>query len=676
MKFLRNRSLKQLSILLAIGLFIAIVAEILFLKNHFTKIEAIHQQVDFARTVQLTNQRLSLTVDQAIRNPGLKSKMLALVDENDFNLNILENGGRIPGSDIFLGKLQRLPSITFTNLKSLWDKYKATLQKFEPTEEYGVITQAQSLNLASWYTRLTNDLYDEVERAQNQFTVLLISFLIINGLLLAGCIVLFNRYVINPLKFIGANTVSHNHTNGLPKNEIGIVAGQINDVIEQLRDATDFVKAIGEGKLDMDYRAELDPNYEPGKNKLADELIDMQGKLLALNTDEQRRKWANEGLTKLVDILRNSNDNLTELGDKIISTLVQYTDANQGGLYILNDDDERNKHLELVSLFAFNIKKFEKQHVKLGEGILGQTFLEKETTYLTNIPEEYVRITSGLGDAAPKSILFVPLKVDREVYGIVELASFKEFLPHEISFVEKLGETIASTLSSVKINQKNRKLLEQFKVQTEQMRAQEEEMRQNMEELTATQEGMHRLVKEAQDKEEYLNNLMDASPDAIVAIGRDYRVVLRNNARLFQQFIEQGIPYEKGFYVLGLFKNDEFDYHKSIYDRAFNGEVITVTKEYFGKKYSISYNPLHASSGEIIGVSIFAHDETELAALKTQLSTLENTYQEKIKVLEAAATAPPSEEDRWSLAAEVEKTFRIQLEALKITQEQLGKKHP
>jgi flagellar motility protein MotE (MotC chaperone) len=254
-------------------------------------------------------------------------------------------------------------------------------------------------------------------------------------------------------------------------------------------------------------------------------------------------------------------------------------------------------------MFAFNIKKFEKQRVKLGEGILGQTFLEKETTYLTNMPEEYVRITSGLGDAAPKSILIVPLKVDKDVYGIVELASFKEFEPHEISFVERLGETIASTLSSVKINQRNRRLLEQSQQQTEEMRSQEEEMRQNMEELTATQEGMNRLLKEAQDKETYLNNLMDATTDAIVAIDTDYKVVMRNNAPLFDGFTAQGIKYEKGYYVLGLFKQDEFNYHKSIYDKAFGGETVKVTKEYFGRKYSISYNPLRSNSGEVIGVS-------------------------------------------------------------------------
>ena len=145
---------------------------------------------------------------------------------------------------------------------------------------------------------------------------------------------------------------------------------------------------------------------------------------------------------------------------------------------------------------------------------------------------------------------------------------------------------------------------------------------------------------------------------SIAAIDREYKVVLRNNAPLFHQFIAQGIKYEKGYYVLGLFKQDEFNYHKGIYDKAFAGETVAVTKEYFGRKYTISYNPLRSTSGEVIGVSIFAHDESELESLKAQLSG-----QQKV-----------SGDGNWSLAEELEKTFRIQLEALKITQEELSRK--
>ena len=662
MNFFRNRSLKQLSIILPGAFLLVILLEIFWLQSHFNHTESVQYQIDFVRSVQLNNERLSFQLNELPQGASLSPATLSLVEQQELHLQLIETGGRISGSDIFLPGLQRLPKITYGNLKDLWVAYKKQILELHSqgnnNERTFALIQAQSLRVSDWLTKLSDDLYDEAAKSRSTQTTAFIVIIATDVFLLFVLIVGFHRLVLSPIKYIEKNTIIHQHTHGLTQNEIGILATQVNEVIEQLRDATDFVKGIGEGKLDMDYKTELDINYSLGKNKLADELIAMQSKLKAINLEDQRRQWANEGLTKFVDILRNANDNVQTLGDKIISSLVQYTGSNQGGLYILNDDDENNKYLELISLFAFNIKKFEKQQIKLGEGILGQTFLEKETTYLTNMPEDYARITSGLGDSAPKAILIVPLKVDKDVYGIVELASFHELEAHEINFVEKLGETIASTLSSVKINQRNRKLLEQSQQQTEEMRAQEEEMRQNMEELTATQEGMNRLLKEAQDKETYLNNLMDATTDAIVAIDREYKVVLRNNAPLFENFLSQGIKYEKGYYVLGLFKQEEFNYHKGIYDKAFAGETVEVTKEYFGRKYTIAYNPLRSSMGEVIGVSVFAHDQTELLALKEQL-----------------AHQPEAGHDgNWLLAEEIEKTFRIQLEALKITQDELTRR--
>ena len=661
MNFLRNRTLKQLSVILATVFTVVVIVEIIWLSSRFSKVESVQYQIDFVRSIQLANQQLASQLQLTPAETSLSPAIISLTKQQDAQLKLVETGGRIPGSEMFIPTLQRLPKITYDNLIRVWEIHKKQILDYNSQSIRNLNeVNAQSIIVSDWLGKLIDDLYDEAAQKQAGISRVIFIILAFNIALLIALVILFNRSVIVQLKRIEDNTMLHSHTNGFTKNEIGALAIQVNEVIEQLRDATDFVKGIGEGKLDVDYKAELDNNYVPGKNKLADELISMQSKLKTVNIEEQRRKWANEGLTKFVDILRNSNDNVHTLGDKIISSLVQYTGANQGGLYILNDEEENNHYLELISLFAFNIKKFEKQRIKLGEGILGQTFLEKETTYLTNMPDDFTRITSGLGDATPKSILVVPLKVDKEVYGIVELASFREFERHEIDFVERLGETIASTLSSVKVNQRNKRLLEQSQQQAEEMRAQEEEMRQNMEELTATQEGMNRLLKEAQDKETYLNNLMDATTDAIVAIDREYKVVLRNNAPLFEGFIAQGIPYEKGYYVLGLFKQEEFTYHKSIYDKAFAGETVKVTKEYFGRKYSISYNPLHSNTGEIIGVSIFAHDETELEALKEQLAKQQKT----------------GAEESWNLAEEMEKTFRIQLEALKITQDELTRKAP
>jgi transcriptional regulator with GAF, ATPase, and Fis domain len=130
--------------------------------------------------------------------------------------------------------------------------------------------------------------------------------------------------------------------------------------------------------------------------------------------------------------------------------------------------------------------------VEIGQGLLGQAYLEKRSIYLKEIPKNYISITSGLGMANPTTLLIVPLKVNEDILGVIELASFHEFSDFEIRFIETIGENIASTLQGIKTNTITKELLAASQQQTEEMRAQEEEMRQNMEELSATQEEMSR----------------------------------------------------------------------------------------------------------------------------------------------------------------------------------------
>jgi PAS domain S-box-containing protein len=118
-----------------------------------------------------------------------------------------------------------------------------------------------------------------------------------------------------------------------------------------------------------------------------------------------------------------------------------------------------------------------------------------------------------LGEANPKCFLIVPLKSEEEVIGVIELASFNTFQDYQISFMEKVGESIASTMVTTQNNQRNKVLLEQSHLLTEQMRAQEEEVRQNLEEMQATQEEMvrknkeiERLLNEANEKETLLKD--------------------------------------------------------------------------------------------------------------------------------------------------------------------------
>jgi hypothetical protein len=211
--------------------------------------------------------------------------------------------------------------------------------------------------------------------------------------------------------------------------------------------------------------------------------------------DSERRQWSSQGLAMFGDILRAQHGDSQKMFDSIVSTLVKYIGATQGVLFLIEGENE-DRSLQLVATYAYDRKKYIQKTIPVGEGILGQAVLEKSPVYMTEIPKQYIQITSGLGDAPPRSLLVSPLLVNEEVFGVIELASFQIFEPHVQEFVGKIGESIASTISTVRVSEKTKTLLEELQQQTEEMKSQEEEMRQNMEELVATQEEMQRKEQE------------------------------------------------------------------------------------------------------------------------------------------------------------------------------------
>jgi len=251
--------------------------------------------------------------------------------------------------------------------------------------------------------------------------------------------------------------------------------------------------------------ARLLEEAEESNQRIAQSEVEMKASIEQLKNaqeEEKKRQWASEGLAKLSSILRDY-DNAKSMGDRVIAYIIKYLEANQGGLFLVKED-EGEKEIQLLSCYAYNRKKYLKKSIAPGEGLLGQAYLEKEPIYLTEIPSDYVNITSGLGKATPRSLLIVPLKINDEVEGLLELASFNEFAPHEIEFIQTLGENIAATLKNNSINEKTKLLLQASQQQNEEIRAQEEEMRQNMEELQATQEQSERLREELEANQQLL----------------------------------------------------------------------------------------------------------------------------------------------------------------------------
>ncbi len=416
---------------------------------------------------------------------------------------------------------QILSTITDT----LFVQHKEVMQKlnkFEAYEDLGTLFQMEAKvedggEIIEATNHIVNDLVqllDEQKKKANDASIIMEKsfdsfqrIVLILGIISVGLAIITayftTRSLVRPVKYLKQVLLSMGE-GVLPdklqvarSDEIGEMSTALNNLAKGLRKTSEFSLAIGKGNFDKAFT----PMSE--NDDLGNSLLHMREDLKKAAEEEKRRKkedeernWVTRGLAMFSDILRVSIDNMEELSFQIIHNLVKYVEANQGGMFILNDDDENDPFLELVSVYAYDRKKYADKRVEIGEGLVGACYKEKNTIYLQKVPDSYVNITSGLGKANPRCVLIVPLKVNNEVFGVIELASFYHFSPIKVEFVEKIAESIASTIANVKVNIRTARLLSDSQTKGEQLAQQEEEMRQNMEEMQATQEESERIIRQ------------------------------------------------------------------------------------------------------------------------------------------------------------------------------------
>ncbi|MBQ3656985.1 MAG: GAF domain-containing protein [Bacteroidales bacterium] len=274
-------------------------------------------------------------------------------------------------------------------------------------------------------------------------------------------------------------------------DEIGEMSEALKILVSNLKETSQFAINIGEG----DFSTAFKPQSK--QDVLANSLLVMRDNLIKADKDAEQRKvensqrnWASQGLAEFNEVLRNAGDDMQVLSNRVIEKLVRFLDANMGGIYIVDDSDENDIHLELTAFYAYDRLKYVKQRIEIGENLVGQCFRENETVYLTDLPKGYVHISSGLGEADPTCLVIVPLKVNAETYGIVELASFQVIEKYQVEFIEKIGETIAASIANVKINMNTQKLLEESHQKSERLAQQEAEVHKNIETLKSQIESL------------------------------------------------------------------------------------------------------------------------------------------------------------------------------------------
>lgn len=431
-------------------------------------------------------------------------------------------------------------------------------------------------------------------------------------------------------------------------DEIGEITKLLNNLIDGMERTADFAIEIGNKNLSANFEP-LGPN-----DRLGNALISNRESLKKAYEEEQQRKeednkrnWVTMGLAKFGEILRQNNNNLQLLSDNVLQNLIDYLNANQGGLFTYNDDDTSNIYLELVSAFAYNRKKYKQKTILLGEGLVGNCAVEKKTVHLREVPANYLEITSGLGDTPPRSIIVVPLKLEDKIFGVIEIASLTDFSTHEIDFVEKIGESIASTLSAVRNNIKTNYLLEQSQQQREEMAAQEEEMRQNMEEMLATQEEMSRKSIEMEGMTSAINETL------LFAELTDDGYFTSSNMKTMQllEYSRTELEVKK---IQDIIHHDDFVFFQAAWNdvqsgKSYKGTLRWVTRNDENPYILTSITPTYSETGELFKIYVIGQDVTESKQLELRAQKQAEEIEQSLLEIQVEQDISKSKEEEMSL---------------------------
>jgi signal transduction histidine kinase/DNA-binding response OmpR family regulator len=169
----------------------------------------------------------------------------------------------------------------------------------------------------------------------------------------------------------------------------------------------------------------------------------------------------------------------------------------------LSDVEHDRPIMKLFATYAYRERKGINSRFALGEGLVGQCALEKERILITQVPDNYIKINSGLGDATPLNIVVLPVLFEGEVKAVCELASFQPFSAIHLALLDQLTESIGIALNTISATMRTEELLKESQALAEKLQTQQEELtktNKRLEQQAATLQTSEELLRTQQEQ--------------------------------------------------------------------------------------------------------------------------------------------------------------------------------
>jgi HAMP domain-containing protein/CheY-like chemotaxis protein/signal transduction histidine kinase len=281
----------------------------------------------------------------------------------------------------------------------------------------------------------------------------------------------------------------------------------------QVRAIADVSTAVTQGDLTRSIAVEARGEV----SELKDNINQMISTLRETTQRNAEQDWLNSNLARFGGVLQGQRD-LKAVSRLIMSELTPLVAAHHGAFFIAQGEGD-DAELRLLASYGYKERKKVSNRFKLGEALVGQAAIEKESILIADPPEDYIRIASALGEAIPRNIIVMPVLFEDQVMAVVELAAFHAFTPVQLTFLEQVAETIGVVLNTIQANMRTEELLEQsqslaqeLQSQSEELQTQQEELQQRNEELeetAATLRASEELLQQQQEELQQTNEELE-----------------------------------------------------------------------------------------------------------------------------------------------------------------------
>ncbi|HEY0006006.1 MAG TPA: HAMP domain-containing protein [Pyrinomonadaceae bacterium] len=280
------------------------------------------------------------------------------------------------------------------------------------------------------------------------------------------------------------------------------VNGLAANLTTQVRAIAEVSTAVTKGDLTRSITVGAQGEVASLKDNINEMILNLKD-TTQKNTEQD---WLKTNLARFTRMLQGQRD-MTNVARQVLSELAPLVDAQQGVFYV-NNSSNGQPLMRLLSGYAFKQRKNLSNEYKAGEGLVGQCVLERQRILLNNVPDNYIHITSGLGEAKPLNIVVLPVLFEGDVKAVIELASFNRFNETHLTFLDQLTESIGIVLNTIEANTRTEQLLQQSQALASELQSQQDELKKKNEQLERQAESLREseeLLKSQQEELQQTN---------------------------------------------------------------------------------------------------------------------------------------------------------------------------